>query len=130
MPAMGNITVKNKAGADVVYVAATPSAGDKTPAVWRQNAANAIIGRRPLFQAVTRDNGNKDARHLSAVMRFPVVQTIGGVETVTAVVPLTLEGTLPINVDSTLVEEAFVQFGNLIVSSLIRSVAAEGYAPT
>lgn len=32
MPSMANITVKNNAAADVIYVAQVPSAGDKTPA--------------------------------------------------------------------------------------------------
>lgn len=130
MPAMGNITVKNAANADVIYVAASPSAGDKTPAVWRQNAANAVIGRRPLLSLLTRDNGNKDGRHFSAVYKFPIVQTIGGIEQVTATMPFTVEGTLPTNVDNALVNDAFVQLGNLMASALIRSSAQEGYAPT
>jgi hypothetical protein len=127
---MASITVKNAANADVIYVAKVPSAGDKTPAMWLQDAASAVVGRRPKFSVATRDNGKGNGRHISAAIKFPVVETIAGTPTVTATVPLSLEGTLPNNVDAALVNEAFIQFGNLIVSTLIRAVASDGYAPT
>lgn len=130
MPAMANITVKNAANADVLLTAATPSAGDRSPAKWRANAASAIVGHRPEFSVVTRDNGRKNGRVIEATISFPILQTIGGVETMVAKVPLALSGTLPTNVDSALVNDAFIQAGNFLVSALIRSTAAEGYAPT
>lgn len=130
MPAMANITVKNAANADTVYNMATPSAGDRSPAVWRANALQAAIGLRPTFSVVTRDNAKQDGRVMQAVFKFPIVETIGGVTTRTATVPFTLEGTLPTNVDAILVSDAFTQLGNLIASTLVRSAAAEGYAPT
>lgn len=130
MPSMANITVKNAANADVVYVAAIPSAGDRVPARWTQNAASAIIGFRPLFQVVTRDSSGKPGRILDGSLRFPVVETINGVPTQVALVPATFSVTLPTNVDSTVVSDAFVQLGNLLSSTLVRAVAAEGYAPT
>lgn len=130
MPSMANISVQNKAAATVVYVAATPSAGDRSPAVWRLSAASAVIGNRPKFQLLTRDNSRGNGRVFQASFSFPILQTIAGVETVVAKVPLSVEGTLPTNVDNALVEDAFVQFGNLLVSALIRASASEGYAPT
>lgn len=130
MPTMANISVLNKAAAAVIYAAATPSAGDRSPAVWRLVAASAIIGNRPKFQLLTRDNSRGNGRVFQASFSFPVLQTIAGVETVIAKVPLTVEGTLPTNVDSSAVEDAFIQFGNLLVSSLVRASAAEGYSPT
>jgi len=130
MPSMANITVKNAANADVVYVAATPSAGDRSPARWTQNAANAIIGFRPVFQVVTRDSSGKPGRIMEGSLRTPITTQVNGVETQLAVIPMTFQSTLPTNVDATLVADAFVQWGNLMASSLIRAVALEGYAPT
>lgn len=130
MPAMANITVKNVALADVTYVAATPSAGDKSAAVWRQNAASTVSGRRPQFTCLTRDNAAKTGRHLSISLRFPVIVTENGVDRVAAVVPLNLEGVLPTNVPVSASLEAFTQFGNLLSTSLLRSVAEEGFSPT
>lgn len=130
MPNMANVTVKNKAGTDVIYVAATASAGDKSPAVWRYNEASPVIGLRPKLQLTTRDNARKDGRVIEGSFSFPVTTTVGSVTTLQATVPLRFSGTLPTNVDSATVEDAFVQFGNLIASALLRSSAAEGYSPT
>lgn len=130
MPSMANITVKNAALADVVYVAATPSAGDRSAAVWRANALSAVIGFRPTFSVVTRDNQKQNGRVMEAVMRFPILGTVDGNTAVIATVPFTLSGTLPTNVDSALVADAFTQLGNLIASTLMRAVASDGYSPT
>lgn len=130
MPAMANIAVLNLAGASVTYVAATPSSGDKSPAVWRLNSASTYIGRRPVFTVLSRDNSAKTARHLSISMRFPVTVTENTVERVAATIPINMEVVLPTNIAVSGCSEAFTQFGNLIVSALLRSVAEEGYAPT
>jgi hypothetical protein len=130
MPTMASITVKNAANADVIYNAATPSAGDRSQAVWRQNAAHAVIGFRPKFGLLTRDNSRKNGRVIEGSFSFPIVAEINGVDTLVATVPLTMSGTLPTNVDAAEVADAFVQFGNLLASSLVRSSAEEGYSPT
>jgi hypothetical protein len=130
MPQMANITIKNSADADVVFSAATPSSGDKSPAQWTSNSASATIGNRPKFGVQTRDNSRGNGRVLEINFNFPILQTIAGVETVVARVPLTASGTLPTNVDASKVSEAFLQFGNLISSDLIREAMADGYAPT
>lgn len=130
MPQMANITVKNKAGADVVYNAGPASAGDKSPARWSQNTASGIFGHRPTFTVVTSSNGNNNARKIEATLKFPIVEDRAGVPTIIATVPLSMSGTLPTNVMAVSVEEAFIQFGNLLSSTLLRGVAAEGYAPS
>lgn len=130
MPAMANITVKDAANADVVYVAAVPSAGDRSPARWTLNAASSVIGFRPMFEVKTRDSGGKPGRILDGSLRFPVTEDVNGVTTQVAIVPFSFSCTLPTNVDSSTVADAFVQAGNLLASALIRSCASEGYAPT
>jgi hypothetical protein len=130
MPAMANITVKNAANTDVIYVAKVPSAGDRSPAKWTADALSTIVGQRPSFTVETRDNGPKNGRVFESVFSFPVIETVNGVPTVVATVPLRCSGTLPTNVDNTKVSDAFVQHGNLLVSTLLRSVGSEGYAPT
>lgn len=131
MPSMANIVVQNAAAANVTYTAATASAGDKVPAVWRQNAASEIIGFRPQLSVTTRDNAKRNGRIFEASMRYPIFMTeTSGQKVLLATVPLSCSGTLPTNVDAAVVNDAFVQFGNLLVSSLIRSAVAEGYSPT
>lgn len=128
MPAMANITVKDRANADVVYNSATPSAGDRSPAVWRANALSPKIGHRPNFAVSTRDNAKRNGRVIDGSFKFPIVDAVSG--DLLATVPLSFSGTLPTNVSAVDVENAFTQFGNLIVSALVRSIAAEGYSAT
>ena len=71
MPSMADITVKNKANVDVVYVAKVPSAGDKTPARWTADALHGIAGFRPSFTTGTRNNSSQNARVLEANYAFP-----------------------------------------------------------
>ena len=130
MPSMADITVLNKAGTSVVYVAKTPSAGDKSAAVWTQDAAHAIVGFRPKFEVSTRDNGSQNARLFSSYLLFPVIEPINGVDTIVARVPIRMEATLPTNVTATKVADAAYQAGNLSVSALVRAIFHTGYAPT
>lgn len=130
MPQMANITVKDAANVDVIYVASAPSAGDRIPAVWRANALTPIIGHRPSFTVVTRDNQKRSGRIMEASFKFPILGTVDGQTVVLATVPFSFSGTLPTNVDSAKVADAFVQFGNLVASVLVRSSASDGYAPT
>lgn len=130
MPSMANITVKNKANADVVYVAKVPSSGDRSPARWTQDAASAIIGHRPVLELTTRSNGNNSGRILDYNFVFPITSTVSGVTTVVARIPFKGSTTMPTNVDSALASDGYVQAGNLLVSALLRACFDEGYAPT
>jgi len=129
MPSMANITIKASDGTtNVVYNAATPSAGDKSPAVWRAVAANVVPMYRPSFSLVFRDNGQKTGRHVEGVFKYPIVVTENGVAVLKATVPMSFSGTLPTNVDASLVKEATYQFGNLVVNALIRQCFDEMYS--
>lgn len=130
MPSMASITVKNAANTDVIYVAKVPSAGDRSPARWTADALSLIVGHRPSMTLETRENASKNGRVIDGEFRFPVVETVNGTPTVVGVVPLKFSGTLPTNIDSTKVKDGYVQFGNLLVSTLFRDVGETGYAPT
>jgi hypothetical protein len=52
MPALADITVKMADGTtNITYTGIVPSAGDKTPAVWRSNSVGGSIGQRPELRA-------------------------------------------------------------------------------
>jgi hypothetical protein len=129
---MANITVLDNVGASVVFNAATPSAGDRSPAVWRDNSASSVAGYRPEFRVLSRDNGKRTARHLSISMRYPVTFTdlATGRVSLLATIPFSLEVTLPTNIDVADNRNAYVEFANLVTSSLLRDVAETGFAPT
>lgn len=132
MPNMADITVKNAAGTDVVYVAAMPSAGDSSPARWTQNAASGVIGFRPSFEIVSKVNAAKDVRRLEFTANFPVTFTDSSSGAVTLLGSIKTTGVtyLPASIDTAKWTDAFTQMGNLLVSTLIRSSASTGYAPT
>lgn len=132
MPNMANITIKNAANADVVWVAASPSSGEKSPAVWRFNAQSDKLAYRPHFSLILKENGRKNGRIFSAEFRFPLAgeNSDTGSPYLYATIPFNISGTLPTNVDVMTLNDAFTQLGNLLASTLVRSAAAEGYAPT
>lgn len=131
MPQMADITVKKADGTtNVVYVALTPSAGDKVPARWRLNAVSPIPNHRPTVEIVARDNGTKDGRRLVMSGKYPVIATESGTEVLKAIVPVEISMLIPQNVDAVQATEAVHQFGNLFVSALMRSSFVDGYSPT
>lgn len=133
MPNMADITVKKADGTtNITYVKKSPSAGDRVPATWTADSESTIHEQRPSFEMTTRSNGvpKKPARKVQTVFKMPIVETINGVPTILAFVPIRTDSTLPTNVDSTKVKEAIHQNGNLLVAALVRAAMEEGYAPT
>ena len=133
MPNQADIVVKKADGVtNVTYVGVAPSAGDKTPAIWRLTAASPKLGFQPIFTMKTAPNANGTFRHANFAMTFPVIHT----DTPTGLV--VLDGNLSLdahmsldaNLSTTDYNEAFAQFGNLIVSTLIRSSIGVGYSPS
>lgn len=132
MPNMANITVKDASNVDVVWTAATPSAGDRSPAVWRSNSVSEIPQYRPSFSLVLKNNGKGNGRIFHAEYAFPITgeAPVTGAPYLMATIPFRVDGTLPMNISTSAINQAFVQFGNLLVSTLVRSAAQDGYSPT
>lgn len=132
MPNIANITVKAANGtADVVFTALTPSAGDKSPARWRANAAHAIPAFRPIFEFLSRISGGAaNTRRVETTLLYPVIVPVNGVDQVAFTVPFRADISLPQGVPQDAVKEAIHQGGNLLVSALIRQCFEEAQAPT
>lgn len=131
MPIMADIVVKKADGTtNVTYVAKVASAGDKTQALWTQDAASTTRNQRPSFAISGVSNGPKTARRVSGVAHMPILRTIDGVVQVAHDIPMSFVITVPGAVTDAEADEAAAQFGNLLASTLIRSVVSTGYAPT
>lgn len=133
MPAMANITVKKADNVtDVIYVAATPSAGDKVPAIWTQNAYSGIQGNRPRLELVAMPNAAGTQRRVEFKYSYPVTYTDSTTSLVKKLASVDIKGSVFLNAELSTTEwnEAFAQLGNLLVSSLVRSSVQEGFAPT
>lgn len=129
MPKIANITVKKADGTtDIIYVADTPSAGDRSPATW--SVKNAVArALRTTLSFLSQWNGQRSGRRCTVVAKFPIIRDINGVSTVVATIPAELTILIPQLVLDAEASEAVVQFGNLVRSQLISDSLIAGYAP-
>lgn len=133
MASIANITVKKADGTtDVVYNASVPSAGDKSPAVWTQNAASGTQALRPRFSMQTQSNAAQTIRQVKFALKFPVSYTDSGTGVEKQLAFASFDGTFfaPMSLTTTQWKEAFAQLGNLLCASAIRDSVETGYAPT
>lgn len=133
MPSMADITVKKADGTtNVTYVAAVPSAGDKSPAKWTLNALSGIQGFRPSLQFQTQDNGPGSMRQARFRYSYPLTFTDSttGLSKLLKSVDAEVVVYLPKELTTDDWNEAYSQFGNLLASTLIRDSVKNGFAPT
>jgi hypothetical protein len=133
---MASITVKKYDGTtDIVYDALSASGGDSSPAVWRQDtgaAAGLPVGLRAWLKALTKWNSPKNARQMTFEYVYPYAVQSADTTLYSAKDRIVLTGiiTLPQGVPASAINEAAYQGFNLLGSTLIKSAAAAGYAPT
>lgn len=133
MATQADITVKKADGTtNVVYVAATPSAGDKSPAVWTQNAYSGVLGNRPRLELTTQNNSSGDTRQVRYKLIYPVtyVDSTTGLEKQLAYLEFNGQLYMPKSLTTTAWKEAAAQLGNLLASAALVAAAETGYAPT
>lgn len=131
MPTMANITVKKADGTtDVVYSQANPSAGDKAPAVWKNQTVGTVLAARPTFTLVASDNGTKKARRFRSTFFWPKTRT-DALSNVIVSGGASGESShlIPQDMTPTEIGEYVAQYANLLASALIKQSMNEGYAP-
>jgi hypothetical protein len=132
MPQMADMTVKKNDGTtDVTYTAVQPAAGDKSPAIWRNESVGTAASHRPTFTCQSRYNGNNTARKIDANLTYPT--TYVGADGRTYVGDkglLHMDGTLPVNMDVTSINELVAQAANLLKHALMQSAFKSGFAPS
>lgn len=127
MPQMANITVKDEANVDVVYSSLTPSSGDTTLAQWRASGLATTPMYAPALTTRTQYNGARNGRALSLNAIFPVTKTEAGVTSLVAKQPFQLTTTIPLNIPRTQAIRHAKILANLIASTLIQEILADGY---
>lgn len=132
MPNMANITVKNVALADVIYVASSPSAGDRVPAKWSQNALSGRVVLRPTLTLVAADNAAGDVRRFNVELVYPIGFTDSATGLQQKLAETKFSGVFfcPKSLQVTDWQEAFTQLGNLLSSALVRQAITDNSAPT
>lgn len=133
MSAIANITVKKADGTtDVVYTAVVPSAGDKSPAIWRSNSVGAALAFRPEFRMTTELSGGGKSRRFVLNFSFPsvAVDSTTSRSSVAQRGNFALTGVVPLDMPDSDVAEYIEQGFNLLHSTLVKTSVASGYAPT
>lgn len=131
MPQAADIVVKkNDTTTDVTYTSVVPSAGDKTPAVWRSNTVGTALAHKPELRVSSRSNGDATARRVDVWYGYPQLVTSGdtGVTSVENKALFTASAALPLNMTQSDLNEFVSQGMNLMASSLMKSMLKEGYA--
>jgi len=132
MPQIANLTVKKNDGTtDVTYTAVVPSAGDKTPALWRNTAVGTAAAHQPTLVLSSRNNGTGSARRLEGQLVYPTTVTgTDGKVTVADKAIIGISGVIPSGMPTSDINEAVSQAMNLFVTSLVKDSFKTGYAPT
>lgn len=132
MPQMANITIKKADGTtDVVYTQKVPSAGDKSPAVWKNDTVGTVLAARPTFSIVSMDNGNRKARRLRTSFLWPKTRTdTAGNVTVSGGASSESSHLVPQDMTPSEITEYVAQYANLLASALIKASVNDGYAPS
>jgi len=132
MPQIANLVVKKNDGTtDVTFTAIQPSAGDKAPAIWRNEAVGSAVAHRPTLLLTGRNNGTGTARRLEGQAVFPSTVTgADGRVTVADRLILSFNAVVPLGMPSAEVNEAVAQGLNLFSATLVKDSVKTGYAPS
>lgn len=130
MPTLANITVKKADGTtDVIYTALVGAGADGTPSRHRAEAGGQVVGWRPLLTIFAKPNTNGSGRSVTGRFKFPVVRSVGGVDTLIGTVPLEISGTVGNGFTQSEIDEAVAQGFNLFSSVQVRDSFKQAYAP-
>lgn len=132
MPQIANINVlKNDGTTSVAYTAVVPSAGDKSPAVWRNLTVGTAAGHRPEARLTSRANGTGTARRIDGSYSYPslVTDTTGKTQ-VADKFQLQISAVVPLGMPDADLNEAVSQGLNLFAAQLVKDSVKAGYAPT
>lgn len=132
MPTIANITIKKNDGTtDVIYTAVSPSGGERSPAVWRNNTVGTAAAHRPTFQLSARKNGPGTARRMEGQYVYPT--TITGTDGKISVADkaiFDITAVLPQGMPQTDLDEAVSQCFNLLAATLNKDCFKAGYSAT
>lgn len=128
---MQNITVKKADGTtDVVWTGIAASAGDKSPAIWRNATIGTVPAERPTFMVTAQDNGTGTSRRVKFTGSWPTSrQDAGGNKVISGRASMEGSFLLPQNIEQATLNEVASQFTALIASDLMVQALQTGISP-
>lgn len=130
MPQMANITVKAADGStDVNYTAKVPSAGDKSPAIWKNDSVGNVLAAKPTLSVQSSSNGNRSSRRVKSKFTWPKQRVdAAGNTLVQGGAILEVSALVPQDMTSAEIDEFVAQGLNLGASELFKSMVRDGYS--
>lgn len=128
---MGNLTIKKADGTtDTTFTMIAASAGDNSPAFYRNISTGGAPNRQDSLEVTGRWNQSNTVRRTSQkFIRSYNVTDVNGVETQQSRVTVEISVASPQNVPQSHVDEAVAQSANLYKHPDIQSASKAGYAP-
>lgn len=127
MPQIANITVKaSNATTDVVFTAKSASAGDGSPAFWRNDAIGTAIDHRPELRLSFKDQGRYRIGRLTLIYPDLINTAVAGVYQVGEKASFLADVKIPKGMNSSTLKEFAHQSGNLLASALLKSSFEDG----
>lgn len=132
MPQIANITVKKNDGTtDVTFTAVAPSGGDKSPAIWQNQALGTAVSHRPTLKLSARPSPDGKVRRSDFIFTYPSTVVGGdGKTSILATSVLTGSFATPQDQPAVDVNEAVAQAFNLLAAALIKQCVQQGYSAT
>lgn len=133
MPSMADIVIKKADGTtDITLTALTPSSGDKSRALWRQESVGTVQANRPTAECVGRYSQNGKFRVVDVRFSYPETYTDSTTGLVRIRDRALFTGTfnLPVENNDTSNNEFAAQSVNWLKSTLMQLVIKGGFAPT
>jgi hypothetical protein len=132
MAAMADLTVKKAdETTNIVFAQKVPSAGDRTPAVWKSTTVGTAPAHQPSFSLTSRNNADGKVRRVEYAFAYP--QTAVASDGSISVVNL-FQGSgsyaVPQGMPQADLNEAVAQCNNILASALVKQSIKDGYAPT
>jgi hypothetical protein len=129
---MADITVKKNDGTtNITYTQCVPSAGDKSPAIWRSNTVGTAAAHHPEMRMTSRANGPGTARRVEIHFSYPSLVTgSDGKVSISDRAIVDMSAVIPQGMPDTDLNEAVSQGLNLLASSLVNGSLKAGFAPT
>jgi len=130
MPNLANITVKKNDGlTDIIYTGMQPSAGDGSPAIWRQTT-NAYPSCQPELRVIAKQAKGKMGRSVRGTYVYPqaITNSTTGVTSVLTTAYGDFTFVLDKQMSQTEINEAAAQFTNLLASALLKSCLNTGFS--
>jgi hypothetical protein len=131
MTQAADITVKKADGTtDIVWTLMQPASGDGSTAVWRSNTVGDSPAVRPQM-TVTAKPSKGGVRHVNGTISYPsFVEDADGIQQIQGINYINFHGSIaPGTLDSDSAQLA-AQGANLLASTLMKAVMANGFAPT